>query len=129
MPLTDLGKETLASLVIEGSATPFNATTSMLGVGNSNTAFNPTQTDLVGPNKARVPMDSGYPKIDEVDPSIMVFRSTFDENTANFEWNEWGLFNSGPSDTGGTMLVRAIENVGLKVIGSKWVFTAYVKFL
>lgn len=126
--LSNVGKEFIASAVIGIDTSPFDFAHAMIGVGNSEILSTSTQTDLLGTYKFRKFLDVGYPKISETDPSLVIFKATFTELEANFPWEEWGIFNSSPDQTGGIMLMREIEPVGIKEIGSIWRFTASVKF-
>jgi hypothetical protein len=128
MPLSDNGKSYMASVVMGESVTPFDFAHAMIGVGNSSASVLGIQADLLGGQKFRAPMDVGYPKKDPDDPSIVIFRATFNEADANFDWTEWGIFNSAPSTTGGLMLIRTVEFIGNKEFGSVWIFTASIKF-
>ena len=60
MPMTDLARNGVAGLII-GSGTSFNNANAYLGVGDSNDAFDPAETDLQGANKERKPMKGSFP--------------------------------------------------------------------
>lgn len=118
MPLTNAGRDFIANAIINnGSPTFFTNAKAHLGVGDSNTAFAATQTDLVATtNKLRKAMDATYPQITG---NVITFKSTFGSSDANFTWAEWGVFNA---SSAGTMLSRKVEALGTKTTGT-WVLT------
>lgn len=118
MPLTNAGRDFIANAIINnGSPTFFTNANAHLGVGDSNTAFAATQTDLVAStNKLRKAMVSTYPQIAD---NVITFKSTFGSSDANFTWAEWGVFNA---SSAGTMLSRKVEALGTKTTGT-WVLT------
>jgi hypothetical protein len=116
---TYTGLEAIAS-ALTGAGTFFNSANAYIGVGDNPTAFDPTQTDLVGSNKIRMPMDSGFPV---VSGTKITFQATFAPAYANFSWNEWGVFNAA---TGGIMLARVVEANGSKLANQTWVLTVDV---
>jgi len=106
-----------AGLTLTGGQHYDNAN-ARIGVGNDNTAFAEGQTDLIGTNvrkgmNASYPQDSGAQAVD--------FQSDFTSAEANFDWEEWGLFNHA---TTGQMLSRKVESLGTKASGSTWTLTA-----
>ncbi|MEU8195248.1 hypothetical protein AB0C10_15855 [Microbispora amethystogenes] len=105
------------------SVTPFDSGNAHIGVGNGTAIAAATQTDLQGASKLRKPMDSTYPQHTDGTASgnaTAVFRSTFNTTDANFSWDEWGLFNA---SSGGRMLNRKVEALGVKASAAAWVFT------
>lgn len=117
MPLTNAGRDHIATTLIGLSVTTFNSGNARIGVGDSTAAFDNTYTDLQGTNKYRKAMDTGYP---QRSGNELVFRATFGTEEANFDWNEWGIFNG---SSGGTMLNRALEALGVKPNNQSWQFT------
>lgn len=116
MPLTTAGLTIIAAEIIGGSI-PFNAANAYLGVGDSSTAFDPSQTDLqASTNKLRLPMDPSFPASLT---NQLTFQATFGPGDANYNWNEWGIFNA---STAGTMLARKVETIGSgpKMSGATW---------
>lgn len=93
------------------------------GVGDSATAFNLTHTNLQGAvnvtNRIRKAMDATFPSRAA---NVVTFRSTFATTDANFIWNEWALFNN-VTDGSGTMLNRAVVNLGTKTSAASWQLT------
>jgi hypothetical protein len=121
MALTTAGVNFLASAVL-GQGTPFDSANAFIGVGDGQTAFSVSQTNLVGTNKFRKGMDPLYPILHA--PSV-TFRSTFNTDEANFAWHEWGVFNAA---TGGVMLNRVVESNGTKQNNQTWILEVEVTF-
>jgi len=92
----------------EAGLTPFDAANSYMGVGDSATAFDASQTDLLGTNKYRKAVDTGSPSRSGLDTTWV---ATFGTTEANFNWQEAGIFNA---SSGGTMLFRIVWNWGVK---------------
>lgn len=101
--------------------TYFNNAQAAIGVGDSTTAAAATQTDLqASTNKVRVGMDATFPSHTDGTASgnaSIIFSSTFNTSTANFAWQEWGVFNSSTAATG-RMLNRKVSSLGTKTTGS-----------
>lgn len=117
MPLTNAGRDHIATTLVGEAVTPFNNANARLGVGDSPTAFDKAQTDLLGTNKLRKGMESGYPTRNA---NVLTFRSLFGTGDANFAWNEWGVFNAA---SGGIMLNRLVESLGTKTSAQSWQLT------
>lgn len=115
MGLTNAGRNFIAQAIMNDSPTFFDNANAYLAVGNGTTAFDATQTDLQGSNKTRIGMDTGYPTRSN---NVLTFKSTFDGNTANHDWDEWGVANA---SSAGTLLNRMVEDNGTKVSGQTWV--------
>jgi hypothetical protein len=121
MALTNAGRNFMAQSTVAAATTPFNAANAHIGVGDSTTAFDPTQTDLqAATNKLRHPV-SGAPS---GAANVIAFSASFATDEANFAWAEWGIFNAASS---GTMLSRKVEALGTKTSGV-WVLTAELTF-
>ena len=96
----------------------FSSSNAYLGVGSASTAFAASQTDLQeGTNKSRKPMQTGYPTVSN---QVITARALWTASSANFRWNELGLFNAG---SGGTMLCRDVQDLGLKPNTQSWQLT------
>lgn len=107
------GLQLLEDLLIGAGGTAFNAANARIGVGDNNTAAAVGQTDLqAATNKLRNAMMSTFPSRSG---TTLSFKSSFATGEANWVWNEWGVFNAGP--TGGTMLNRKVESLGTKSSG------------
>lgn len=81
-------------------------------------------------NRYRKGMASTYPLVGTGDglvaDNLISFSAVFGVDSANFAWNEWGLFNGGAAtqpQTGNLMLNRKVKLWGTKVIGSTWTLT------
>lgn len=122
MPLSDVGRDLSAQAVAGETITPFNEANSYIGVGDGTAAFDSTHTDLQGASTERIAMDSGYPTVTD---NELTYRSTFGTGDANFDWEEWGVFNA---STGGDMLNRKVESLGTKPNTQSWQFTVTLTF-
>lgn len=123
MALTDAGRNFMVQSTIAAASTPFNNSNAYIGVGDSTTAFNASQTDLVAAtNKTRKAMQATYP---QGSSNVITFRSTFGTSDANYAWQEWGVFNA---SSGGTMLNRKVESLGTKTSAQTWDFTVTLTF-
>jgi len=122
MALTNAGRNFIAAAIMNDSTpTFFDNTNSYLGVGDGTTAFNATQTDLIaGTNKLRDAMEATYPSLST---NVITFRSLYSTAQANFDWEEWGVFNASSS---GTMLCRKVETLGTKTSAQSWQLTATI---
>ncbi len=122
MGLTNGGRDLIAKMIVgEGVAGDwFNEAQAHIGVGNNGDSatdnFVATQTDLEGGSKYRTSMVSTYPIRTD---NAIDFKSSFGPDHANFQWNEWGVFNH---NSAGTMLNRKVESLGTKS-GGTWVLT------
>lgn len=125
MPLTNAGAVAAAQCLMNDSATSvfLNATNAHLGVGDTNTAFAASQTDLqASSNKLRKAMESGYPTRTS---GALTLRSLFGTSEANWAWAEWGSFNA---SSAGTMITRKVESLGTKTNTQSWQLTATITF-
>lgn len=113
MARTDAGRNAIAGLII-GTGTAFGTAAGHLGVGNSSTAFNVSQTDLVGASKTRKAVDSA-----NLATNVITYQATFGSGDANHAWDEVGVFNAAAA---GTMLARVVAALGTKS-GGVWVLT------
>ncbi len=118
MPLTNAGRDFIATDIIGETVTEFNNANAQIGVGDSTTVFAATQTDLQAvTNKLRKAMEATYPTRAV---NVLTFRSLFATTEANFAWAEWGVFNAA---TAGTMLNRKVEALGTKTSAQSWQIT------
>jgi len=113
------GINAIWTLVCGGTETPFNNTNSYIGVGNSTTAENPTQTGLLGTSKYYKGMDAGYPTFGTDQKAV--WRATFGGTEANFAWNEFTVAN-GNSDAAKN-LNRKVSPQGTKQSGQTWILS------
>lgn len=117
MPLTSAGATEIAKSLLNDSPTFYNNANARVGVGNGTTTFAIGQTDLQGASKQRNGMMATYPTRAG---AAMTFRSQFASSEANFDWEEWGVFNSPTANVG--MLQRLVQNNGTKTSGQVWEF-------
>lgn len=117
--LVNIGGEAIWDLVTGlGTYTAFNNSNAYLGVGDSSTAWNATQTDLqAATNKLRKGMNGSYPSISVM---VVTFQSDFGSTEANWTWNEVGTFNAA---SGAQMLNRKVQALGTKSAGTTWTLT------
>jgi hypothetical protein len=125
MPLTNAARDLICQAIIGAAYTAFNNANSYLSVGDSATAFATSQTELQAvANRLRKAMTATYP---QVSTNVITFRASFGSAEANWHWQEVGVFNAvgagGPPVTGGTMLFRAVQDLGTKTAGSTWDLT------
>lgn len=122
MALVNGGRNCIASgLIADSGTTAFNNANAYIGVGDSNTAYAASQTDLVATsNVLRKGMDTGFPTRSN---NAIDFQATVGTASGNFAWNEWGIFNASAS---GTMLCRKVEALGTKTSAQSWQFTATI---
>jgi hypothetical protein len=120
MPLTLAGRDFIAAaLMNDGPPTFFDNTNAHLGVGDSDDAFDEADTNLQAEtNKTREPMEASYPQRAD---NVLTFRSLFSTGDANFDWEEWGVFNH---VSAGVMLNRKVEALGTKADTQSWLLTA-----
>ena len=109
MGMTNALRDFWAQITIGEAVTNFANANARIGAGDSSTAFAATQTDLqAATNKFRKGMEATYP---QRSGNVLTFRSLFATGEANFDWNEWGIFNAA---SGGVMMTRKVESMGTK---------------
>jgi len=106
-----------------GSPTLWDNTNARLGVGDSNTAEDASQTGLLGTNKAYKAMDTGYPQRSN---QTAIWRATFGGDEANFSWQEFTVVNA--SDDSGKNLNRKVADKGTKSSGETWTLELQITF-
>lgn len=124
--LTNAGIARLADLIIGGGAAALDDAHVRLGVGDSNTAFNPTDTGLGGSQFYQT-MTATYPSISG---SQITWRAEFTDTQANFTWECWGLdVDEGGSPSAGAtpdeLFNRKVFNFGTKS-GGTWSLTVTI---
>jgi len=118
--LLNEGINELWTLVAGTGATAFNNANANMGVGDSDTAADATQTGLQAvTNKLYKAMDATYPTYGSSQKAT--WRSTFASADANFAWKEITVAN-GNSDAAKN-LNRKVQDMGTKASGSTWVAT------
>lgn len=86
------GATEMLKLICGQSAYPFDAANATITVGNSSVPEDASQTGVIagGANASSAGMSAGYPRIQN---GTIVFSATFDEDQANFQWNEISVGN------------------------------------
>lgn len=108
--------EMLKLIAGDSSATAYNATNAKIYVGTDSTAENANQTGVIatGANRAYASMDAGYPTVSN---RTLTFRASFDNASANFEWNEAAITNG--TGVGSVAINRKVSSMGTKN-GGTW---------
>jgi len=98
--------------VVSGSGHIFDNAAAQIGVGDSSTAANPSQTDLqAATNKTYKGMESGYPTSTS---QKATFKASFGDSEANYAWNEWVVKQA----TSAKCLNRKVESLSTKSSGT-----------
>lgn len=122
MPLLESGRDFIAAAIVaDGPPTAFNNANAYIAVGDSDDAFDATDTDLqASSNKLRRGMEVGYPQRSD---NVLTFRALFATSDANFDWEEWGLANH---SSAGVLLNRKVESLGTKANTQSWLITTEI---
>jgi hypothetical protein len=98
-------------LIGAGAAVVFDNTHAFIGAGDSTTAAAATQTDLqAATNKFYQGMDATFPSRSA---QTVTWRATFASGSANYHWQEVGLFNGNNPPTA-LMFSRIVNDYGTK---------------
>jgi len=98
--------------VVSGNDHIFDNSYAQIGVGDSSTAADASQTDLqAATNKTYKGMETGYPTSTS---QKATFKASFGSTDANYAWNEWVVKQS----TSGKCLNRKVESLGTKSSGT-----------
>jgi hypothetical protein len=104
----------LVTGAVSGASHIFDNAAATIGVGDSATAANATQTDLqAAANKTYKGMEAGYPTSAS---QKATFKSSFGSSDANYVWNEWVAKQS----TSAKCINRKVSAMGTKAAGSTW---------
>jgi hypothetical protein len=110
--LLNTGIDEMWDLITGASSNYFNNANAQIGVGDSSTAADPSQTDLqAGTNKTYKGMESGYPTSTS---QKATFKSSFGDSDANYAWNEWVVKQTSSA----ICLNRKVESLGTKSAGT-----------
>jgi len=110
--LLNSGIDEMWDLIAGDSSNHFDNTNTQIGVGDSNTAADATQTDLQATtNKTYKGMEASYPTSTS---QKATFKSSFGSAEANYTWNEWVVKQS----TSSKCLNRKVESLGTKTTGT-----------
>ena len=98
--------------VVSGNDHIFDNAAATIGVGDDDTAADPTDTDLIAdPNVKYNAMESGYPT--SADQKVTL-KSSFATGEADYAWNEWVVRQA----TSEICLNRKVESLGTKASGT-----------
>jgi len=115
--LLNEGINLLWTLVAGTGGTKFDHSNAYIGVGDSTTPADATQTGLQAvTNKAYAAVDDGYPTYGTDQKATWL--ATFGASVANFDWREFTVAN-GNSDAA-VNLNRKVSVQGTKVSGQVW---------
>lgn len=104
----------LVTGAVSGASHIFDNAAATIGVGDSATAANATQTDLqAAVNKLYKGMEVGYPTSTT---QKLTCKSSFGSSEANYVWAEWVVKQS----TSTKCLNRKVSAMGTKASGSTW---------
>jgi len=106
-----------------GTPTKWDNSNARLGVGNSNTAAQATDTGLLGASKTFKAMDATYPQKSN---QTAEWRSTFGSAEGNYAWEEYTVVNA--ADDAGKNLNRKVESKGTKSSGETWTLSLKITF-
>lgn len=101
-----------------------------LVVGNGSQDFSYADERLAGSETAQASPDEGFPTFerfatDEVPDAVdAVFRATFGEQEAAFDWQERGVVTAQ-----GVLIDRAVADQGRKVLGAVWQLEARLRLV
>jgi hypothetical protein len=113
------GINELWTILCSSGGTKYDNTNAQLGVGDSTTAEDATQTDLqAAVNKLWKGMESGFPTYGSSQKAT--WKSSFGSTEANFAWNEFSVRNGATADKN---LNRKVSSQGTKTSGQTWELT------
>lgn len=119
--LLNEGINELFTLICGTGAVKWDNGNAYMGVGDSATAADATQTALqAASNKLYKAMDTSYPTYGSSQKGT--WRSTYGSADANWAWNEITVSNTSGGDTGKN-LNRKVQSMGTKASGSTWIAT------
>jgi hypothetical protein len=113
------GINEIFTLICGTGATKFDNANAYIGVGNSNVAADPSQTDLQGASKTYKSMDASYPTYGSSQKGT--FRSTFGTGDANHAWEEITVANG--SSGSAKNMNRKVQAMGTKISDYTWITT------
>ena len=118
--LLNEGINALLTHICSSTGTKWDNTNARLGVGDSSTAEDPTQTGLeAATNKLWKAMMGGFPTYGTLQKAI--WKSEFLSAEANYAWEEFTVVNA--ADDTGDNLNRKISSEGTKQSGQTWELT------
>lgn len=116
--LLNEGIDAMWTLICGGGGTAYNNANARIGVGESAEGASAEQDGLQGLTTEFKGMDDGYPTYGSDQKAT--WRSTFNGNEANFEWNEITVDNGAVADLN---INRKVQAMGTKAEGTTWIAT------
>jgi len=99
---------------VSGASHIYDNAAAQIGVGDSATAANATQTDLqAAVNKTYKGMEATFPTSTA---QKLTCKSSFGSTDANYVWNEWVVKQA----TSAKCINRKVSSMGTKAVGSTW---------
>jgi len=113
------GINELWTILCSSGGTKYDNTNAQLGVGDSSTAEDATQTDLqAATNYLWKGMEASFPTYGSSQKAT--WKSSFGSTEANFAWNEFSVRNGATADKN---LNRKVSSQGTKTSGQTWELT------
>ena len=110
--LLNSGIDEMWDLITGASGNYYNNANAQIGVGDSSTAADPSQTDLeAATNKTYKGMEAGYPTSTS---QKLTLKSSFGSSEANYAWEEWVA----KQGTSAICLNRKVDSLGTKASGT-----------
>lgn len=110
----------------------FNNSNSRIVVGTSTISVSGLQTNLQSGtatySRAIGTMEATYPQhlnVNDAAAGTVTFKSIYGPGVAEFDWNEWGIFNGTAATS--TMLNRKQEYLGIKQGGETWTLLVNIR--
>lgn len=117
--LLNSGIDEMWDLIVGDSANHYSNTKATIGVGDSDTAAGPTDTDLkAAANKDYHAMEATYP---QTTAQKITLKSSFGAGHAEYAWKEWVIKQSDSA----ICLNRKVDSMGTKVTGT-WTLTVSI---
>ncbi|MBA7479141.1 hypothetical protein ES707_14572 [subsurface metagenome] len=112
--LLNAGITKIWNLIIGGDEAEYDNATSEIGIGDSNTAADPTQTDLQAvTNKTWKAMAATYPQVSN---QKVTFQAEFGSTDANYAWEECGVRQTEAN----VLMNRIVATKDTKTEGEVW---------
>lgn len=113
--ILDVGANEIMKVLAGTGGTPYDASNAYIYVGTDSSRESADQTGLIatGVNRAYAAMDIGYPV---VTGRQGVWRASFGDTSANFNWQEFSLVNG--TGANAVAMNRKVQNLGTKATGT-----------
>jgi hypothetical protein len=120
MALTNAGLTEVVKGIGGETPTFFNNANSAIAIGTGSTAYSASDTTL-GTETGRKAMEATFPSRSGL---VVTYKSIFGTGDGNngSAVQEWGILNN--TTSGGTLLSRKVENLGVKSSAQSWTVTA-----